>query len=414
MPATRATVAVALLCLGAPAAAAAAAPSWSVRTVASDGPAFSRGIDVLPGGRVATLLELGASGQQALELRVGTQRTVLARSPHGFGPVEIKHDARGRLTVIWSTISTRRGTRRLFAWTDGRTQTISRGAASVNVASFAEASDGAAVLAYYQQDHVRVARRAPDAAAFEAPQDLTPDPGAADLPVTAVAPGGDAVVAFGDVAVRAPGAAQPFGQRQRFAIDGTRSGESRVAIDDQGTAVLAFRTIGGDGAGSTQSSVRAATWSADAPAPNASALLSRTPRAGVPVAVATGDQVVVAFKEAADATSQATLRSVVLRSDGSSVTSTGAFRGAVAGPVTATRSGTGLRVFGRDRSAISAVRVDVSARLSAPEVVARDPHVFVVDPAEAGGRAVALWTTRFAPTNAAWRVRIAVRAAPTG
>lgn len=230
MPATPATVAVALLCLGAPAAAAAAAPSWSVRTVASDGPAFSRGIDVLPGGRVATLLELGASGQWTLELRVGTQRTVLARGPHGFGPVEIKHDARGRLTVIWSTITTRRGTRRLFAWTDGRTQTISRGAASVNVVSFAEASDGAAVLAYYQQDHVRVARRAPDAAAFEAPQDLTPDPGAADFPVTAVAPGGDAVVAFGDVAVRAPGAAQPFGQRQRFAVDGTRSGESRVAI----------------------------------------------------------------------------------------------------------------------------------------------------------------------------------------
>lgn len=97
--------------------------------------------------------------------------------------------------------------------------------------SFAEASDGAAVLAYYQQDrHVRVARRAPGAAAFEAPQDLTPDPGAADFPVTAVAPGGDAVVAFGDVAVRAPGAAQPFGQRQRFAVDVTRSGESRVGV----------------------------------------------------------------------------------------------------------------------------------------------------------------------------------------
>lgn len=67
------------------------------------------------------------------------------------------------------------------------------------------------------------------------------------------------MVAFGDVAVRAPGAVQPFGPRQWFAVEGTRSGESRVAIDDQGTAVLAFRTIGGDGAGSTRSSVRAAT-----------------------------------------------------------------------------------------------------------------------------------------------------------
>jgi hypothetical protein len=112
-----------------------------------------RGIAGLPGGRTAVLLETHALARgrpDALELRTGVRRIVVARSPSGFAQTALGHDAAGRLTVMWVTGSDRTGGMRVRVWNDGRTTRLS---ASVLFAGLAVAPDGGAVVAWSARNH---------------------------------------------------------------------------------------------------------------------------------------------------------------------------------------------------------------------------------------------------------------------
>ena len=78
----RATV-LALVATVAVASPAAARP-WNVRAVPATGATLSRGLDVLPSGRTAVLLQRHAGTQNRLELRMGGRTRLLDRSPSGF------------------------------------------------------------------------------------------------------------------------------------------------------------------------------------------------------------------------------------------------------------------------------------------------------------------------------------------
>src|SRR5689334_5079492 len=80
-----------------------AAQAWPTRTVATGGPAFHRDVAGLSGGRVATLLERGASGTRTLELWVGSKHTVVARSQHTFAPAQLGVSADGEPFVVYAT-----------------------------------------------------------------------------------------------------------------------------------------------------------------------------------------------------------------------------------------------------------------------------------------------------------------------
>lgn len=409
----RSSLVVVLVCLAAWAvpSEADAVPRWSSRTVDTGGPASARGIIVLPDGRVATLLELGAFGsERTLELRVGKERTVLARSPHAF-EASLDQDARGRITVVWGTSPTNLGEPRIFAWSRGRTQALSRGGVSSASTSFAEAEDGGAIVAYTQGKRLVTARRAPGQARFRPTEDLQrPSGGVRSLnPVVRVAAarGGRAVASYDDVVLRARSATTAFGAPVSFVAEGTQAdADPSVQVDASGAATIAYLAVSSSSMNAAEAPAALVRWPADKAEPDAPLVLSQGP-ATTPVVVLTGPGTLVTFREQRG--EGAVLRAVVLRADGTRSTSTSRVRGDVDAALTATGSGDGILVLTGDRNGVSALHVDARGRFGRSEVVMSDPGVFYADAARGAGRTVAIWTVRPRRAASSSRVRIAVR-----
>src|SRR5947208_3803050 len=70
-------------------AAPAEARPWNVQTVSTHGVAFSRGVDVLPNGRAAVLLQRRSAGGNRLELRVGRGTRTLDIASRSFLSTQI-------------------------------------------------------------------------------------------------------------------------------------------------------------------------------------------------------------------------------------------------------------------------------------------------------------------------------------
>jgi hypothetical protein len=390
-------------------AATPAQAAWPARTVATGGPAFSLDVAGLPGGGVATLLERRRSVTvHALELRVGSRVTELARAPHTFGPAEVGVDARGRTTVAYAVIPTARGGRRLYVTSGGRTVRLSSGPSTVNLADLDVAPDGSAVLAWTAGGRTFAARRAPGADAFGAPQDVTPPGSAYGTPRAEALGGGGAVVLAGAAVSRAPDAASPFGA-PAVLLSGIATDGEQLAVDAGGRAVVALRTVEQVGPrGPYRRAIRVFTWDREAGEPSPAVALS-TPaeQVGTPVAVANGARVTVAFKRAAGSRRPASLRAVVFAADGSRRVTERSGAGGLFGLLTATPSGTGVRVYARTAEAMRSVHLGAGGRPGGWSAVTSDAGVFSIDAAEAG-RPVAVWTAQTRTRdNASWRVRIA-------
>src|SRR5689334_15533310 len=150
--------AVALATLALLATSAQAKP-WAVHTVVTSGPAFGRGVDSLPNGRAAILMQRAAGGSNRLELRIGGRTRLIDTTTHSFLGTDIRHDSHSRLVIVWRRVLG--GTIQAFAWTArGGRQQVSDARKDVGYLSLSVASSGRAALAYQSPEGVFVARGA--------------------------------------------------------------------------------------------------------------------------------------------------------------------------------------------------------------------------------------------------------------
>jgi hypothetical protein len=303
-------VALALLVAAVIAAPAEARP-WKVQTVSTRGAAFSRGVDMLPNGHTAVLLQRRSGERNRLELRVGGSVRTLDVAAGNFDSTHMGHDSHGRLLVAWRRLLDP-GAAQAFAWTSksGRQQ-VSAVQKSVTDVSLAIAGNGRAALGFVSNDGLFVARRSPGSA-FAAPESLA-QPGAfASGPGVAVTRRGRVVAAWlrgtGVVARAAEGAA-PFGPAQTVALRppgaGTTlvGGPPKVVITSQGRAVVVASSYELRRTAVAplfvDQRVEAFDWAAHAAHPSAAATLSRSASAGVADVVARGASAVIAWTQRA-------------------------------------------------------------------------------------------------------------------
>jgi hypothetical protein len=287
-------------------AAAADARPWNVRTVATSGPALSRGIDVLPSGKTVVLLQRASGGLNRLELRTGGRTRLLDRSPSVFLDTDAQHDAHGRLVVTWRRSLQGGGALQAFAWTPkGGKQQVSANQNGVNAVSLSVALSGRAAIAYRATESIFVARRAPGGA-FQRPETVAAAGADALLPAIGVTSGARIVVAWTDgrrILLRAALGTRPFGPAQLVALRQPDPGATlvtgapKLVLTDDGRAVVAVSSAELRGLSVIDRRVEAFEWTATASHPSATATLSRGAAAGVVDAVATGNTVAIGWTQ---------------------------------------------------------------------------------------------------------------------
>jgi hypothetical protein len=290
-------------------ASSAEARPWRVQTVATPGPAVNRGVDVLPNGRTAVLLQRGAGGSNRLELRAGGRTRLLDTSSHAFLGTAIRHDAHGRFVVAWRRVL--EGTTQAFAWTPrGGRQQVSGVRKSVQHVSLSVAASGRGALAYWSPDGVFVARAAPGRG-FDTPATVAPSGTFAAQPGIGVSSGGRVIVAWSDgkrILGRVANGQGPFGPPQPVALRPPAAGNTllpgvpRVVITSRGRAVVAVSSYELRGSAPAtpvvaDQRVEAFDWPRTAIRPSAAATLSRGAAAGSADIAAQGASAVIAWTQ---------------------------------------------------------------------------------------------------------------------
>jgi hypothetical protein len=299
--------AIALLAAALLAPPPAEARPWTVREIAAPGPAFSLGVDVLPRGRTAVLLQRAAGASSRLELRVGGRTRLLDTAAHPFLSTDVKHDARGRLVVVWRRVAA--GTSQVFAWTPkGGRQQVSAARKDVSHVSLSVAANGRAALAYWSPEGIFVARGAAGHA-FSAASGVAPGGTFEARPGIAVASGGRLVVAWSDgkrIVARATKGTGPFGSAQPVALRAPSAGSSLVAgapkvvMTTESRAVVVVTSSelrGGPPASIADRRVEAFDWPTASARPSAAATFSRGAEAGDAGLVAQGASAVIGWTE---------------------------------------------------------------------------------------------------------------------
>jgi hypothetical protein len=299
------------------AATALVAPSaearpWGVHTIATPGPALSRGVDVASNGRAAVLLQRAARGSNRLELRVGGRTRLLDTSSHAFLATDVQHDARGRLVVVWRRILG--SAIQAFAWTPrGGRQQVSDVHKSVSHLSLSVAPSGRAVLAYWSPEGVFVARGA-SGHGFDAPTTVAPAGTYAAQPGAAVSRSGRVVVAWSDgkrIMVRAASGPGPFGPAQPVALRPPGTGNTvvpgvpKIVMTSGGRAVVAVSSFELRGSSPVpvqtpvvvDQRVEAFDWPRKAARPSTASTLSRGATAGTAAVVVQGASAMIAWTQ---------------------------------------------------------------------------------------------------------------------
>jgi len=303
--------AVALATLALLATSAQAKP-WAVHTVVTSGPAFGRGVDTLPNGRAAILMQRAAGGSNRLELRIGGRTRLIDTTTHSFLGTDIRHDSHSRLVIVWRRVLG--GTIQAFAWTArGGRQQVSNARKDVGYLSLSVASSGRAALAYQSPEGVFVARGA-TAHGFEAPATLAPAGTFSAQPGVAVSSSGRVVVAWSDgkrIVARAASGPGPFSSPQPVALRPPAAGSTLVpgapdvVMTSTARAVVAVSSfeLRGSGAAPGQKPVvvdqrvEAFDWARKVQRPSAAATLSRGAAAGTADVLARGASAVIAWTQ---------------------------------------------------------------------------------------------------------------------
>jgi hypothetical protein len=290
-------------------AAAAAARPWSVRTVPTPGASYSRGVDVLPSGRTAVLLQRRAGGRNRLELRLGTRVRTLDTASGGFLSTHIAHDSHGRLVVAWRR-SLAPDVVQAFAWTSGAgRQQLSAVKKDVRDVTLAVAGNGRAAVAYDSTDGIFVARRSPGSG-FSAAETVAPAGTFASGAGIAVTRRGRIVAAWlrgTGAVVRAADGAAPFEAAEVVPLRPPGAGTTlvgaapKVVITSEGRAVVVVSSYelrrSAVAPLFADQRVEAFDWAAAAAHPSAASTLSRSASAGVADVVAQGASAVIAWTQ---------------------------------------------------------------------------------------------------------------------
>jgi hypothetical protein len=299
--------AIALLATALLAPPPADARPWAVRELPTQGTAFSRGVDVLPTGRAAVLLQRGGGASSRLELRVGGRTRLLDTAAHPFLSTDVQHDARSRLVVVWRRAIG--GTTQVFAWTaKGGRQQVSAVRKGVSHVSLSVAPSGRAALVYWSPEGILVARGAASHG-FSAATAVAPAGTFDAQPGVGVASGGRLVVAWSDgrrILARAANGSGPLGSAQPVALRAPSAGSTLVAgapkvvMTTESRAVVAVSSSelrGGPPASVADRRVEAFEWPIAAAHPSAAATFSRGAAAGEADLIAQGASAVIAWTE---------------------------------------------------------------------------------------------------------------------
>jgi hypothetical protein len=299
--------AIALLATALLAPAPAGARPWAVRELPTQGPAFSRGVDLLPTGRAAVLLQRGGGPSSRLELRVGGRTRLLDTAAHPFLSTDVQHDAGGRQVVVWRRAIG--GTTQVFVWTaKGGTQQVSAVRKGVSHVSLSVAVSGRAALVYWSPEGIFVARGAAGHG-FSAATAVAPAGTFDAQPGVGVASGGRLVVAWSDgrrILARAANGPGPLGSAQPVALRAPSAGSTLVAggpkvvMTTKSRAVVAVSSSelrGGQPGSVTDRRVEAFEWPIAAARPSAAATFSRGAAAGDADLVAQGASAAIAWTE---------------------------------------------------------------------------------------------------------------------
>ncbi len=402
-------------------AGTAEARPWSVHAVSTPGAAFSRGIDVLPSGRTAVLLQRRSGGQNRLELRLGTRVRTIDAGAGSFLSTHVAHDAHGRLVIGWRR-ALDAGVVQAFAWTSGAgRQQVSAGQKSVRDVSLAVAGNGRAALAFDSEDGISVARRSPNSG-FSVAETVAPAGSFASGAGLAVTRRGRIVAAWlrgTGAVVRAAEGAAPFGAAQAVALRPAGAGTTlvgaspKVVITSQGRAVVvvsSYELRRSEVAPLfVDQRVEAFDWAANAPQPSAAATLSRSASAGVADVVVQGASAVIAWTQRSPK-SQRELWATTWTSKGVQRPRVYTTHALGAPVVLASGAGAAVNVFYRAggprwftvRLTAAGLYRDTSVVTPPGETV---PFVYA---AAAGSRVAASWSVKLASK---WRVQVA-RPAP--
>ena len=277
----------------------ASARPWQVHTIRTSNPAYSRGVDVLPNGRTAVLVERAIGRARHLELRSGGRTRLLDSAARGFTSADLQHDSGGRLVVIWT-----RFTGQLFAWTAaaGREQIATAGADP----SLTVAPGGRAAIAYAQGGAFVV--RGSLRSGFGKSESVGASTATA-VPAVGVNASGRIVIAWvqsdGLIALRSAAGRARFGPAQLVPLRERDAGTvvlgqlPKVAITGDGRAIIVVYSVLGRGPTVVDARVEAFDWAARAARPSAAATLSRGAAAGDADVVATGASAVIAWTQRA-------------------------------------------------------------------------------------------------------------------
>jgi hypothetical protein len=400
----------------APGSASAAAGPWPARTVATGGSAFADGVDGLPNGSVATLLERRSGRSSRLELWIGSRHTLVATSPngHSFG-ARMGHDRRGRIVVAWATIPGHTGARQAYAWTAAHgVQRLTSGTRSVVDADVAVAPDGrAAIVAPQTGDSGGGAiARGSTTGGFAAQPIGSGDVGFPSF----VGIADDATVTVGWTDRRGVGLARaawgaPFGAAVHVPVD--HLDDTTMTVTGAGRAVVAVKQTALQLDGSFTRDVSAFTWDPGAAAPTAPIRLSQG-QAGTPAAQAVGDRAFVVWRQARTTRSAPATLGAAVFAPGAAAPSTRLTvpgRGGAGGPLGAIAlapSGTGVRPYFSVGGSVHSTHVSASGRVSGTSVALGPAEGRPrVSAAEADGRPVVVWSRYHFEGKPGFRIRIA-------
>lgn len=287
-------------------AAPAVARPWDVQTIDTPGAAFSRGVDVLPSGQTALLLQRRAGSTTRLELRLGPRTRLLDSGSRVYFEAALDHDSHGHMVVAWLRFNRTGGPTELFTWTSGGGKHQVAGDDNPATLALAVAPSGRAALAYWSPAGVHVARAAP-AQPFSKPESVDATSRTAVRPGIAVASGGRIVVAWSDgrggIFARAAGGAAPFGTMQGVQLRAPAPGAAllpdspKVVMTASGRAVVCVSSDELRDHRVVDSRVEAFDWPVGEPHPSGAATLSRGAAAGTADIVSQGTAAAIAWTQ---------------------------------------------------------------------------------------------------------------------
>jgi hypothetical protein len=283
----------------------ASARPWDVQTISSRGAAHSRGIDVLPSGQTALLVQHRVRAAARLELRIGRRTRVLDSGQAVNFEAKLDHDSHGRLVVAWLRFSRSAGPAQLFAWSAGTgRQQLAAGDNPATLA-LAVAPSGRAALAYWSPKGVFVSR-AGAGRGFAKPESLDVTSNVAVRPGIGVTSGGRTVVAWsgrGGVLTRAANGASGFGPMQDVRLRAPAEGATllsdspKVVMTARGRAVVCVSSDELRSHRVVDSRVEAFDWPAGDAHPSGAATLSRGAGAGTADVVVQGASAAIAWTQ---------------------------------------------------------------------------------------------------------------------